>query len=218
MSFLTKFYNKIYQGIKWRIRRRRYPYQDFLFDILSCGAYLGKTYETKYKQIGAQRVGSTGVWVLSYIFNKIYQIGPEEVLVDVGCGKGRVILWWLKKGYKNKIYGIEIDEKTAAETQARFSKYANVRIITGNIIENMPQDGTLFYLFNPSKGNLMMQFEQKLREQFRERKNVTIIYYNCQQIEVFEKDENWEISIVRRIDSSDDDIYKKPWLAIIRMR
>ena len=46
--------------------------------------------------------------------NENVPIRPDDVLVDVGSGKGRVLNFWLQKGLRNRIVGIEIDERWAA--------------------------------------------------------------------------------------------------------
>ncbi len=71
------------------------------------------------------------------------------MLVDIGCGKGRVINFWLHQGLTNRLIGLELDPDVATAAQQRLAPYRNVQIIVGDAIENLPTDGTLFYLYNP---------------------------------------------------------------------
>jgi len=139
------------------------------------------------------------------------------VLVDVGCGLGRVILWWLSQRYNNKIIGLEIDEKIAQAAGKRLNKYENVQIITGDAVVNIPSDGTLFYLFNPFGADQMKRFKARLEEMFIERGNVTIVYYYCRQIELFRNDPLWTIDEIRHPDLPKNHNPPMPWAAIIKM-
>jgi len=47
------------------------------------------------------------------------RFGPADVIVDVGCGKGRSLNWLIDHFPANAIYGIELDpELCAANRQA----------------------------------------------------------------------------------------------------
>ena len=105
------------------LRRMIKILRNALIDI-SQGQFIGTTIKTRYSEAGAHSVASTDYAVFPYIFKDL--IRPEDVLVDVGCRKGRVILWWLKQGYKNEIIGIDIDKQVVQETGERFQKFNNV--------------------------------------------------------------------------------------------
>src|SRR5262245_61788600 len=62
--------------------------------------------------------------VLRDIFSRV-PISKGDVLVDVGCGDGRVINFWLSQGLKNPIIGIEVVEAVADRTRQRYRKYKN---------------------------------------------------------------------------------------------
>jgi len=81
---------------------------------LRYGAILSGNVGTRYRQAGAYNVVNTPYAVLPQVFAG--RIGRDDVLVDVGCGKGRVINWWLSRGLRNRMYGIEIDPEVAAAT------------------------------------------------------------------------------------------------------
>jgi hypothetical protein len=119
-------------------------------------------------------------------------IAPEDVLVDVGCGKGRVLNWWLSRGLRNQIVGLEIDPEIAAHTRHRLRKYRNVTIVTGDGIENLPADGTLFFLFNPFQKPMVSRFQERIL-QLPRRDKVRIYYYNCAHADVFENDPRFSI-------------------------
>lgn len=68
-----------------------------------------------FKRLGANGVYHTDYSVINTIFSLV-PIGEQDVLVDVGCGKGRVINYWLSQGYTNKMVGLELDPQVAAQT------------------------------------------------------------------------------------------------------
>jgi SAM-dependent methyltransferase len=128
-------------------------------------------------------------------------IRSTDVLVDVGCGKGRVINWWLSRGYTNEIIGIEIDEEIAERTRRRLRRYRQVSIVCGDAIETLPVEGTLFYLFNPFREPIVEMFRDRLAElqlndPGRQRR---VLYYFPAHLCVFEHDARWEVVYRHRV-------------------
>jgi hypothetical protein len=66
---------------------------NFFLDLQYSGRFLGGTMESRYASSGAIATQSTDYLALSYIFDNLVQVQESDVLVDVGCGKGRVIFW-----------------------------------------------------------------------------------------------------------------------------
>jgi trans-aconitate methyltransferase len=121
-------------------------------------------------------------------------IRKKDVLVDVGCGKGRVINYWLSKKLENQIYGLELDNKIAEQTAEQFSKRENVTIIEGDAVSNIPLNGTIFYFYNPFSAEKVEQFEERLSELFPN-KAIKVVYYNPKSLHVFCND-NWNIKYI----------------------
>jgi hypothetical protein len=117
---------------------------DSLRDLFQ-GVYFGGVIRSRYSHLGANATDSSFYHVLSRLFRD-YPLKNTDVLVDVGCGKGRVIHWWLSHGCRNRIVGIELDETIAATTARTFARYPNVEILGGNALDLLPAEGTLFYL------------------------------------------------------------------------
>lgn len=143
------------------------------------------------------------------------RIGANDVLVDVGCGKGRVLNWWLHKGLRNRLVGLEMDAEIAEQTRRRFRNHPNIEIITGDAVANIPPDGTIFYVYNSFDPPVMTLFKDKLKVMFGEKKNITILYYSCKFVEVFEQDPAWNIQI-EQVGSSSAAPF--PPLAVITLR
>ena len=148
--------------------------------------------KTRYSHLGARDTSSCNYSVLSCIFEK-YKINDSDVLVDVGCGKGRVINWWLMRGHRNKIIGLEIDEQIANKTKKKFASYGNVEVICGNALENIPEDGTIFYFYNSFDRSITKEFKDRMKKIYSDRCGVTLIYACCEHLDAFSGDPAWTV-------------------------
>lgn len=158
---------------------------------LRFGGLLGKVSKPRYAHIGAVETRSTNYAVLPHVFEGL--VKPTDVLVDVGCGRGRVILWWLSQGYKNKIIGAEIDPAVAEYARRKTRKFRNVTIIEGNILDNIPEDGTIFYMYNPFARPVVEKFRDRMLEKFENRKEALLLYYNCKHLDLFHNNPHWQV-------------------------
>ena len=162
-----------------------------LLDWWYCRESLGSEIGTRYSHRGANPTVSTEYRTLSKLFRG--RLHRDDVLVDVGCGQGRTIVWWLHWGFTGPIYGLELDPAIAEETRKRFARYSNVTIVPGDAIANLPEAGTLFYLFNPFDEGVMVTFNDKVKAA-RHGRDVRIIYYNAVHIDLFRGDAAWRLT------------------------
>lgn len=183
-----------------------------LIDIRSGGGLLSGRIRTRYAHLGAEDTVNTDYIALQHIFEN--RIKPADVLVDVGCGKGRVIQWWLSRGYRNRIIGLELDEEIANKTRQRLRRHKNVSIVAGDAIQNLPADGTLFYLYNPFATQIVSAFKERLMSIFGKRGKITILYYECKHVEVFRDDPLFAVEVM---DVGDPSPVPFSQLAVIRM-
>lgn len=146
--------------------------------------------KTPFKHLGSNDTYHTTYAVMPLIFKNV-SIKPDDVLVDIGCGKGRVINYWLHKKHRNKIIGLELDPNIAALTASQFSRFKNVSIISGDAISNLPDEGTVFYFYNPFTEEKVREFERKISE-LSQKRPIKIIYYNPKSIHIFYNG-NWAI-------------------------
>jgi SAM-dependent methyltransferase len=168
---------------------------------LKFGGSCGGEKDSPFAALGMKGTQSAHYWTLDVLFRKRakLQIGRSDVFVDVGCGKGRVINYWLHRGYTNRIVGVEIDPEIAELPRRRLERFPNVTIITGDICDNIPEDGTIFWLFNPFNEFVMRRFKRKLEEVFVDRRNVTLLYYLCYQVKLFHNDPNWRVRALGQV-------------------
>lgn len=147
---------------------------------LRYGALLGGgRIPSRFADEGAVYTVSSPYRLYPILFDRL--VREDDVLVDVGCGKGRVINWWLSNYRANRIYGLEIDPDVASATARRLRRYKNVVILSGDASTLLPADGSVFFLFEPFYGPMMTKFISAMKKlpplaDGRKRK---LIYYNC---------------------------------------
>ncbi len=160
---------------------------------LRYGALLGGRIPSRFADEGAVYTVSSPYRIYPLVFDGL--VGNDDVLVDIGCGKGRVINWWLSKYRGNRIYGLEIDPDIARQTARRVERYKNVTILSGDACALLPVDGTVFFMFEAFHGPMMLRFISALKTLpplagNRKRK---VIYYNCTRSkELFLRDEGFK--------------------------
>src|SRR5437868_2732795 len=92
-------------------------------------------------------------------------IPKESVFIDVGCGKGKVLLMASRYDFK-KLRGIEFDRnlcKVARENIVIFRRKTRVSIdievVEADVLEyEMTGEENVFYLYNPFDGVILDQF------------------------------------------------------------
>lgn len=161
---------------------------------LKYGAFLGGTIKSSYAHLGIQDVANTDYAVLPFIFKD--KVRESDVLVDIGCGKGRVINWWLSCGLPNQIIGIELDEAVARRTQQRLRRYENVKIICGDALNHLPENATVLYLYNPFTAPWVAKLKDRLKVVYAAAHKITLLYYNCIFVEIFVNDPNWTVEVI----------------------
>jgi ubiquinone/menaquinone biosynthesis C-methylase UbiE len=178
------------------------------------GRFLGGVKKTPFSDQGAFDCANSVYSVVFDLFKKRLTIKPDDVIVDIGCGKGRVINALILMGVENQIVGIELDAEIAAQARKRLAGYSNVTIIAGNALKNIPPNGTIFYLYNPFNDTVMSQFVQRLAEMKRDRgREVRIAYIRSVYLDIFRNDPRWTIE--QELDCANfDDWFRS---AIIRL-
>lgn len=154
---------------------------------LKYGAFLGGTIKSSSAHLGIHDVANSDYAVLPLIFKD---------RVREGCGKGRVINWWLSCGLPNQIIGIELDEAVARRTQRRLRRYENVRIICGDALNQLPENATVLYLYNPFTAPWVAKLKDRLKVVYAATHKITLLYYNCIFVEIFANDLNWTVEMI----------------------
>jgi SAM-dependent methyltransferase len=159
---------------------------------LRYGKPLGGTIRTKYAHLGANDVGNADYEDLALLFADV-PVGPGDVIVDVGCGKGRSINWFLESYPGNRIVGIELDPEICAGTARRLRRYEQVTILCGDATALLPADGTVFYLFNPFDESVTRRFAAAMLDR---RAPATIVYLNAKHAVAFADDPRFAVTAI----------------------
>jgi SAM-dependent methyltransferase len=94
------------------------------------------------------------------IMNTLNIEGKNDVFIDLGCGKGRVLILAAQYPFK-RIIGVEISPALADAARANIAKTARVHSYACRNIEIVnvsadlfafPEDASVLYLFNPFHG------------------------------------------------------------------
>lgn len=156
------------------------------------GGWCGGVIASPFAARGATRTESGDYQTFARLFSHpLVGIGASDVLVDVGCGKGRVINQWLRSGFRNRIVGLELTPAVGEWTKARLARFENVEIIVGDAIETFPAAGTVFFLFNPFGRETMEEFARQLTLRV-DTKALRIVYLNARQMDVFDR-ASWDV-------------------------
>ena len=126
---------------------------------------------------------STNYEELEIIFFEHISLKETDVIVDVGCGKGRVFSYLLYKGLKNKMIGYEINKTVGDKTKKRLGRFKNVEIRSENIFDEFPEQGNIFYLYHPFKEAMMTDFKNQVLKIAN--RNPVILYNNPFHLDVF---------------------------------
>lgn len=187
-------------NVHYNVRKTGYgldTWRNLLIDRRYGGSCAGTSKPAYYAAVGANEIQSSDYTQLDMLFDRNrLEIRPDDVLVDVGCGKGRVFNFWLERGHRNRMVGLELSEEVAAAARERLACFPNVTILAGDAIANLPPDGTFFYVYNPFAEPVVRRFADALAATVERKADVRIIYNHCRHIDVFAADPRWNITFL----------------------
>ncbi len=96
--------------------------------------------------------------------------GPDDVVIDYGCGKGRVPIWVASRFPVRRVIGVEIDKDLHAAAEANWERWSGRRrcesvefICEDATNYEVPDDLTVVYLYNPFRGEVFERVVDNLR-------------------------------------------------------
>jgi SAM-dependent methyltransferase len=158
------------------------------------GGYIGGLRESRFRHSGSAPVQSVPYRVAKTAMAAVC-VRADDVLVDVGCGRGRVLNWWLSEGRLNRMIGVELDPEVASEVQKRLARFANVEIIAGDAVELTPAEATICFLFNPFNRVVVKRWHDAILARHAAPR-LTVVYVNCHHLEVFRAADAWSIDVL----------------------
>jgi len=115
--------------------------------------------------------------------------GPEDVIYDLGCGKGRVVCWFARRPVA-KVVGVEYDPALADAARANLAALrgaqALVEIRTGDAVTEDYSRATVVMLYNPFGATLMREVLENLSRSLDDKpRRLRIVYASPAHEEVF---------------------------------
>ena len=147
--------------------------RDAALDERICGLRLVNPEKTRLAALGAHDPTPTPYYVLDDLFAH-FTFTLRTRLLDVGCGTGRVLAYFLKQGYPGRATGVELDPGLAYTAKVWTAGHANLRVVTGSVLDLDLGDFTDFYLFNPFDWNILQEFIAQLETQAR--RAITVVH------------------------------------------
>ena len=137
----------------WQDRRR---------DKKICGTSLVSFPKAHSNQVHASQ--PSHYRVLEKIFCKSHFTEDDSIL-DIGCGKGRILAFFTERGHKGKLTGVELRKEVAEECRQWIKAYPNIQIIAGNVLELDLNNYTVMVMFNPFGANVLLSLLEKMEKE-----------------------------------------------------
>ena len=166
-----------------------------------CGQSLVKYVKSVYRD-DANGVGMTGSQsthyiILSRIFSHI-TLTEQDSFLDVGCGKGRVLAFLLKKRVRCRLYGVEINETSGKVALEWTKKYDLVSVTLGDAFQLDYNPYTILFLGRPFLPKTFLQFIERLESGLTH--PITLIYWVDQQSGQLLKDRpGWDMRFMEKL-------------------
>ena len=126
------------------------------------------------------------------------RVGPHDVFVDVGCGRGRVVLQAARRPF-GRVIGIEISPEkiaTARHNVARATsrrKCRDIELVAIDALEyELPPDATHIYLYNPCSGDAFRRLLANIvASHDRRPRQLRVLYANPVEEEIVERSDRF---------------------------
>lgn len=140
------------------------PSPDVLRDLAVAGRSLERDEATRHAGAGAHDPTATPYRVLEELLGDL-GLTEGSHLLDVGCGAGRVLAYFVGAALPGRVTGVELDRALAAEAAAWSARYPNARVVAGSALD-LPLAGyTHVYLFNPFDTPVLEAFLDRLERE-----------------------------------------------------
>ena len=146
-------------------------------------------------------------FILENLLENFCKLFPQEKsLIDVGSGKGRVMVAAAHYGFKN-IIGVDFAKELCAAAERNINKIktqfpdTTFNIYCKDILNYaINADDKVFFLFNPFNKEVMEKFLEKIDRSVKEhRRTIYFIYANPQQKEILIQKNYQEIFRIKKL-------------------
>lgn len=113
-------------------------------------------------------------------------IGPDDVVVDFGAGKGRAVIAIARRFPARRVVGVELAPELARIAEGNIAavrdrlKAREVTVVTSDVLDfPIPDDMTYAYFFNPFRGDIFRDVLAGIVESVdRAPREVTLVYHH----------------------------------------
>lgn len=130
-------------------------------DIAFCGFPLTEDRATFFASEGAHDPTGSRYFVLEQLF-AYFSFTKDSHLLDVGCGAGRALAYFVQAGFSGRATGVDLDGSLVERAKAWSSRYSQISVVHDNVLDLPLADYTDFYLFNPFDTRILLQFLEKV--------------------------------------------------------
>lgn len=157
-----------------------------------------------------------GYYLLETIFIQLRKLHAPYDIIDVGCGKGRVMVVAAHYGF-NKITGIDFAQALCREAENNCSIITNRfpqtewRVIHANAADfKFRKSDRVFFFFNPFKEPVMTQVIKNILQSLNEYpRKIFVVYMNPQHKILFTRAGFKEVFNIKKMQFVDAVIFKK---------
>jgi SAM-dependent methyltransferase len=113
-------------------------------------------------------------------------VRPSDVFLDVGSGKGRIVLFAASHYPFRRVIGVELSEqldRAAGENMRRYRGHlAPIELVNQDVLDwKVPDDVTIVFMYNPFSGSVFERFMGGLRQSLDDcPRDFRLIYANPQ--------------------------------------
>jgi SAM-dependent methyltransferase len=147
----------------------------------------GKYQKPTSAATGARPCGWTQI---AKVFHR-QALGPDDVVLDVGSGAGRLVLYCATRFACRKVIGVELDDELDSLARrnlstSRLRPRTPIELVHGDVLEfDVPDDVTVVLFFNPFEGETLEELIAKLAASVDRRpRRMLFIYKNPRAAEM----------------------------------
>ena len=196
---MNKLFSRIYNKISNIILRMIDEWNDHRICGQSLVKYVTSVYRDDASGVGMTGSQSTRYIILERIFSHV-TLTEEDVFLDIGCGKGRVLAFLLKKHAPCRLYGVEINEISGRVALEWTEKYDQVSVMLGDAFQIDYNAYTVLFMGRPFLPKTFLQFIERFETILMH--PVTLIYWVDQQSGYLLKDRpGWELQFREKLET-----------------
>ena len=122
--------------------------------------------------------------------SRLLTFGPDDVICDLGCGKGRILCWFATLT-ESRCFGVDIDEVLIAAARNNIARLAGrlapIEVHVQDATQTPFANVTVVIMFNPFGKDVLRAVLSAMCDSLRQSpRALTIIYINPVHLTVFE--------------------------------